>query len=118
MPLTIVWPVIDCHDLERMSNFWQAALNFELELTGPSGGHLLVAKDGSGARLGLIPTPDVKTAKNRVHLDLRPDDQEAEVHRLEHLGATRVDVGQRGASWIVMADPEGNEFCVLSSRRA
>lgn len=116
MPLRIEWAVIDCHDLERMSRFWQAALDFDHELTGPSGGHLLVAKDGSGSRLGLIPTPDVKTTKNRVHLDLRPDDQEAEVHRLEQLGATRVDVGQQDASWIVMADPEGNEFCVLRSR--
>lgn len=117
MTLRIEWAVIDCHDLERMSTFWRAALDLEHELTGPSGGHLLVAKDGSGVRLGLIPTPDAKVIKNRVHLDLRPDDQEAEVARLERLGASRVDVGQRNPSWVVMADPEGNEFCVLRSRR-
>ncbi|TNU73885.1 VOC family protein [Miniimonas arenae] len=61
-----------------------------------------------------------KTTKNRLHLDLAPhtsDDRDAEIARLESLGATRVDVGQsRDVSWTVLADPEGNEFCVLSSR--
>ena len=69
-----------------------------------------------------LPFPDVlfvrvsneKAAKNRVHLDLRPDDQEAEVSRLEGLGARRADIGQGPeVTWVVMADPEGNEFCVL-----
>jgi hypothetical protein len=55
--------------------------------------------------------------KNRLHIDLRPDDQEAEVERLVDMGARPVDVGQRDAGWVVLADPEGNEFCVLSSRR-
>lgn len=118
MALTIAWPIIDCHDLGRMSAFWQEALDFEHVLTGPSGGYLLAAKDGLPGRLGLIPTPDEKTGKNRVHLDLRPDrDQDAEVRRLESLGATQVDVGQHGATWVVMADPEGNEFCVLRPLR-
>jgi hypothetical protein len=55
--------------------------------------------------------------KNRLHLDLIPDtDQEVEVARLESLGATRADIGQTDVSWIVMQDPEGNEFCVLSPR--
>jgi len=57
--------------------------------------------------------PEDKTVKNRLHLDLRPDDQAAEVERLVGLGATRVDLGQGEASWVVLADPEGNEFCVL-----
>lgn len=118
MGLTIAWPIIDCRNLERMSAFWQAALDFEHVLTGPSGGHLLAAKDGLPGRLGLIPTPDAKVTKNRVHLDLRPDhDQDTEVRRLESLGATRVDVGQRDPTWVVMADPEGNEFCVLRPSR-
>src|SRR5947209_5378160 len=99
-----------------MSAFWQAALDFEHVHTGPSGGHLLQAKDGSAQRLGLIATPDAKIGKNRVHLDLRPHDQGAEVQRLEALGATRVDIGQREVPWVVMADPEGNEFCVLRAR--
>ncbi|MGW1747338.1 VOC family protein [Streptomyces sp. NPDC002092] len=68
---------------------------------------------------GLIfgPVPEGKTVKNRLHLDFRPDDQDAEVARLLALGARRVDVGQGEQSWVVLADPEGNEFCVLSSRR-
>jgi hypothetical protein len=61
--------------------------------------------------------PEPKTGKNRLHLDFRPDDRDAEVDRLLALGATRADVGQGEQSWIVLADPEGNEFCVLSSRR-
>jgi hypothetical protein len=62
--------------------------------------------------------PDAKTHKNRVHLDFRPDDRDAEVERLVGLGAVRVDIGQGEQTWVVLADPEGNEFCVLSSRRA
>jgi hypothetical protein len=61
---------------------------------------------------------DAKESKNRLHIDLRPDDQAAEVERLIALGASRVDVGQGDVSWVVLADPEGNEFCVLQDRRA
>jgi hypothetical protein len=58
--------------------------------------------------------PERKTVKNRLHLDLRPDDQAAEVARLEALGARRTSVGQdAGVTWVVLADPDGNEFCVL-----
>jgi hypothetical protein len=61
-----------------------------------------------------LPVPEGKTVKNRLHLDLQPADQAAEVARLEGLGARRASVGQSDeVSWIVMADPEGNEFCVL-----
>jgi hypothetical protein len=65
--------------------------------------------------------PEGKTVKNRIHLDLRPDDQAAEVARFEGFGATRVDVGQEGnpdVTWVVLADPEGNEFCILRTRPA
>ena len=58
-----------------------------------------------------------KSVKNRLHLDLRPDDQAAEVARFETLGARRVDVGQTGdVTWVVLADPQGNEFCILRAR--
>jgi len=57
-----------------------------------------------------------KQGKNRLHIDLRPSDQAAEVERLIALGASRLDVGQGDATWVVLADPEGNEFCVLQSR--
>ena len=65
------------------------------------------------ADLLFIKVPEPKTSKNRLHLDLRPEHQFTEVARLEGLGATRVDVGQgNNQTWVVMADPEGNEFCV------
>ncbi len=63
-------------------------------------------------------TEGAKAGQNRLHIDLRPDDQGAEVERLLGLGASRVDVGQGDVPWVVMADPEGNEFCVLAARRA
>jgi hypothetical protein len=59
-----------------------------------------------------------KIVKNRLHIDLRPDDQESEVERLVNMGARPVDIGQHDVSWVVLADPEGNEFCVLSSRKS
>ena len=118
MGLTIEWLLIDCIDLQRMSDFWRAALDLEEVGLGPSGGRMLVGRDGSQPRLGLMPGGDRKTEKNRLHFDLRPDDQEVEVHRLEDLGARRIDIGQQGVSWVVMADPEGNEFCVSRSRHS
>jgi len=60
---------------------------------------------------------DAKQGQNRLHIDLRPDDQSTEVERLIGLGASRVDVGQGEVPWVVLADPEGNEFCVLGARR-
>lgn len=65
-----------------------------------------------------LPSGDAKHKKNRLHIDLRPDDQAVEVERLIALGASRVDVGQGDVSWVVLADPEGNEFCVLQQRGA
>ena len=115
MPLVIDCVLIDCVDLDAMTAFWCQALDLQHVLTGPSGGHLLAAADGSGHRLGLMPSTAAKTAKNRVHFDLRPDDQPAEVRRLEALGARCIDIGQADVTWVIMADPEGNEFCVLRS---
>jgi hypothetical protein len=68
-----------------------------------------------------MPVTDVKTVKNRVHLDLTSgaEDRQAEIERLLALGARRVDVGQTGAeSWTVLADPEGNEFCVIRPKKS
>jgi predicted enzyme related to lactoylglutathione lyase len=115
MPLVIDCVLIDCVDLDVMTQFWCGALELEHVWTGPSGGHLLAARDGSDRRLGLMPSRGAKPTKNGVHFDLRPDDQRAEVERLESLGARRVDIGQIDVTWVVMADPEGNEFCVLRS---
>lgn len=63
-----------------------------------------------------LPVDEARETKNRLHIDLRPDDQAAEVERLIALGGSRVDVGQGDVSWVVLADPEGNEFCILQER--
>ena len=71
-------------------------------------------EDGVVPDLVFLRVPDDKTVKNRIHYDLRPDaDQAGEVARLEALGARRADIGQGQPTWIVLSDPEGNEFCVL-----
>jgi len=73
----------------------------------------------SAARLPnllLVPVSDPKVNKNRLHLDFRPDDRDAEVERLLALGAKRADVGKGEQSCVVLTDPEGNEFCMLDSR--
>ena len=115
MALRIECVTIDCDDLERVTSFWQQALGYdrvyeeeyEVALGVPGG-------DQRSVDVLVLRVPDRKTVKNRLHLDLRPDDHAAEVARLEALGASRVDIGQAGdESWVVMADPEGNEFCVL-----
>lgn len=68
--------------------------------------------------LVFVPVTDEKATKNRLHLDFRPDDPTVEVDRMVALGARRVDVGQGEQSWTVLADPEGNEFCILGARKA
>ena len=71
-----------------------------------------------GPKWIFIAVPGEKSVKNRIHLDFKPDDQQAEVARLVGLGAKQVDIGQSGdESWVVLADPEGNEFCILAARR-
>jgi predicted enzyme related to lactoylglutathione lyase len=77
---------------------------------------VVIEKDGAGPGLLFGKSPDVKTVKNRWHLDLTPDDQEAEVERAKALGAREVNIGQDDVSWVVLADPEGNEFCILNPR--
>jgi hypothetical protein len=82
----------------------------EIVLEPPAGS----PEDGVSPDLLFLRVPEGKTVKNRLHIDLRPDDQDAEVARLERLGAHRVSVGQsEGVGWVVLADPDGNEFCVL-----
>ena len=73
--------------------------------------------DRNGWRILFLEVHDERKVKNRLHLDLRPDDQDAEVARVEKLGAKRIDIGQGPeVTWVVMADPEGNEFCILRAR--
>ncbi len=116
---------IDAHDPSNLGRFWAAVLDYEVEYDSrqdpkysDSEEHevVLAPKSGSGTRVGLYKVPDEKKVKNRLHFDLRPDDQEAEVARVEKLGAKRVDIGQGEQTWVVLADPEGNEFCILRAR--
>jgi hypothetical protein len=101
-----------------MARFWGEAMDWTLtEVT--DGYSVLRSAQGVGPYLEFIRNPDVKTVKNRIHLDLRAypgDEQEAEVARLLALGATPADVGQGDAPWTVLADPERNEFCLLTPR--
>ena len=117
MDLRIQCLCIDTADPSRLAGFWESALGWRrtydedyVILEPPKGS----PEDGVAPDLLFLRVPEEKAVKNRLHLDLRPKDQAAEVARLEALGARRVDVGQSAdASWVVMADPDGNEFCVL-----
>jgi hypothetical protein len=112
---------IDAADPEALATFWCEALGWATRTDCE--GDVWVEPPDVGAE-GPAPTPllflavpEPKLMKNRLHLDLRPDDQAAEVERLVSLGARRAEVGQTGAEdWVVLADPEGNEFCVLPSK--
>jgi Glyoxalase-like domain len=110
--------VADCADPWAMARFWGEAMDWTVhKVTGDYAA--LRSAGGVGPYLEFVRTPDVKTVKNRVHLDLRPypgDDQAAEVARLRALGATDIDVGQGDVPWTCLADPEGNEFDVLTPR--
>jgi predicted enzyme related to lactoylglutathione lyase len=108
--------VVDCADPRAMARFWGEALDWTLHEVTDDHATLRSAK-GVGPYLEFLRTPGVKTVWNRVHLDLLPyagDDQAAEAARLRALGATDIDLGQGDVPWIVLADPEGNEFCVLA----
>jgi predicted enzyme related to lactoylglutathione lyase len=105
---------LDVRDVERMAAFWSAALGYSIE-QGDDGDAHLWSEDG-GLSVWLQPTTAPKVGKNRDHPDLVAADGnvEAEVARLLALGATHADVGQRGdEGFTVLADPEGNEFCIL-----
>ena len=109
--------IVDAADPVALGRWWAEALGWVVVADSPDEFEIRPEKD----RLpGLLfgSAPDAKTVKNRLHLDFRPDDQEAEVTRLLALGARHTDVGQSGDEpWVVLADPEGNEFCVLAPRR-
>lgn len=108
--------VVDSHDPKRLAEWWAEALGWRVVFEAPD--EVAVAKDEkTHPGLVFVPVPEGKTVKNRLHLDLAPDDRDAEVARLEAQGAQRVDVGQSpDTTWVVLTDPEGNEFCVLSAR--
>ncbi|MGH8876093.1 MAG: VOC family protein [Stackebrandtia sp.] len=115
---------VDCHDPEALAAFWCEVLDFTVIDRGEDkveiGSWVPTAEEVRARQmpptLQFIQVPEDRTVKNRLHLDVSPIDRstEDEVTRLLNLGATRTDVGQgSGRNWVVMADPEGNEFCVL-----
>lgn len=105
---------IDSADPARLAGFWAQALAYDVRHELPNGSVIIAEAPGATPALAFLPVPESKGRKNRLHIDLSPDDQRAEAERLIGLGATRVDVGQPDdAPWIVLADPEGNEFCLI-----
>ena len=109
---------LDCSDLDRMATFWKEAAGLVVE--GVIEGRY-VALSGQGIALTLQHVDEPKAVKNRMHLDLLVDDIDHEMRRMESLGATRLTGAARrefGQTWHVLADPEGNEFCVASDRTA
>ena len=123
MAIRVQCLAIDSNDPDKLARFWADVLGWrrtyedgdEVVLEPPAGS----PEDGVSPDLIFLKVPEPKSVKNRLHLDLRPDDQAAEVRRIESLGAQRVSVGQGDdVTWVVLADPEGNEFCVLRALTA
>ena len=111
---------IDCHDPKLLGEFWGEVLGWQV--THESDTEFVVEPPAGSPLQNVAPdilflkVPDKKVVKNRLHLDLRPDDRDAEVDRIKKLGAVNVEIGQSqdpNVTWVVLADPEGNEFCVL-----
>jgi predicted enzyme related to lactoylglutathione lyase len=123
MPTRLVHLVVDANDPARLARFWAAALGWEVAAEEPD--EVVVSPAGYSypdpvaLPLVFVPVPEQKTGKNRLHLDLASTSaghQAEQVRRVGELGATPVDIGQGDVPWVVLADPEGNEFCVLEPR--
>jgi hypothetical protein len=110
--------VIDSADPGGLATFWSQVLGWPPTGTSDDGEVELADPSGAKPTLLFVPVPEPKVVKNRIHLDVNPAgcDQQQELARLLSLGARRVDVGQGEQSWIVLCDPEGNEFCLLRSQ--
>jgi Glyoxalase-like domain len=107
--------VVDAEDAVALGRWWAEALGWVV-LNDSEDEFEIRPSENQLPGLVFLPVPETKETKNRLHLDFRPDDQRAEVDRFIGLGARRVDIGQGSAAhWVVLADPEGNEFCVLSA---
>jgi predicted enzyme related to lactoylglutathione lyase len=111
---TTVELVLDCRDPKRLAKFWREALDYRDHYTDANLA-VLVPKEGVASPLLLQGVPEPKAGKNRMHVDIVVDGIEAEVERLQALGARRIDEGVQsfgGTRWVRMSDPEQNEFCV------
>jgi predicted enzyme related to lactoylglutathione lyase len=106
--------VLDCADPEPLAKFWSEALGYAN--VGTAGSYVaLYPRHGNGPKLLLQRVTEPKTSKNRMHLDMETPDIEREAKRLIELGAQRVNdnpCSEHGSTWILMTDPEGNEFCI------
>jgi predicted enzyme related to lactoylglutathione lyase len=112
--------VVDSQDPKGIASFWSQVLGWPL-VEDPRGYCWLSSTgqpDAPAPLLVFVPVPEPKTVKNRLHIDVNPSgaDQAEELKRLLALGARQVDIGQGDVPWIVLADPEGNEFCLLRRR--
>ena len=105
---------VEADDAATLGRWWAEALDWVVVDEGPVVFEIRPTPDQVPGIL-FIDSPAGRPAKNRLHFDFRPDDQPAEVERLLGMGATRIDIGQGDVPWVVMADPEGNEFCVLGA---
>ena len=116
--LSIEALTIDSPQPDRLARFYEQLLGWTR--TYDDDGEIVIEDpDGTAVPFLFLEVGDPKATKNRLHLDLRPDDQEAEVARALELGATHVDIGQHedpDVTWVVLADPDGNELCILRSR--
>jgi catechol 2,3-dioxygenase-like lactoylglutathione lyase family enzyme len=125
VPTRLVHLAVDSASPSRNARFWAAVLGWEVVNEDPDETGIEPAGYGypspEAVTLAFVPVPEPKQGKNRVHLDLAtssPEHQQAEVERIAALGATRADIGQGDVPWVVMRDPEGNEFCVLDPQPA
>src|SRR5699024_6036584 len=101
----------------RLARWWADALSWDV-IAEEDGESVIATPDRKYPGLAFLQVPDEKRVKNRLHLDWIPDDQDVEVERLLALGAHRVDIGQSpDVAWVVLADPDGNEFCILTARK-
>jgi len=123
VPIRLVHLVLDAADPSRLARFWAAALGWEAVADEDGVANVWPLgfryPDPAALPLVILPVPEAKSGKNRVHLDLATESvahQKAEVERLLGLGAVHADIGQGDVPWVVLADPEGNEFCVLDPR--
>ena len=107
--------VVAAHDPVALGRWWAEVLGWVILNDSPEEFEIRPSADQMPG-LVFLPVPKVKEAQNRLHLDFRPDDQQAEVDRFLRAGAKHADVGQGEVPWVVLTDPEGNEFCVLSAR--
>ena len=106
--------IVDSQEPAVLGRWWAEALGWVVVDDAPEEFEIRPSPEQVPGLL-FVSVPETKSVKNRLHLDFRPTDQRSEVDRLVSLGAQRVDIGQGQQSWVVLADPEGNEFCVLSS---